>query len=99
MADDFGQNHDYDTEELARKPSDVGVMSLEVLKGERRTVTGWSFLFPLDRFCEPKYSMHLKPLTPATFFGRIIKGIDILADLTMANREERKGYTFTLESK
>ena len=64
-------------------------------------LTGWSFLFPLENYKDPKYAMHLKTLPSARLFGRVLnlKMLDSISQLCVTSKSSRAGYSVILESR
>lgn len=82
---------------LATRPLEVGLM--KIMGATPNEPACWGLIFMLERFCDPKYAMHLKGLPPAFLFGHVLEGSEALLDLSRAPIPKRLAYTFSLESK
>lgn len=83
--------------EIACNLGDVGVNTISTTEN---AVTGWSFVFPLENYKDPKFARHLKTLPSARLFGRVLhlKMLDAISQLCCTSRSDRAGYSVTLES-
>jgi hypothetical protein len=54
----------------AEQVDEVGVTNL--IKDGKNAITGWSFIFPLEPFRDPKYEVQAKNVFSNELFGRIV---------------------------
>lgn len=75
-------------------------MRIALVKTLSERVTGWSFIFPLEDFQNPKNEIFIKQFTASQLFGRVISHqmMEFVAKLSLASKIERTGCTITLES-
>ncbi|XP_046447948.1 uncharacterized protein LOC124196775 [Daphnia pulex] len=76
---------------------EVGITLVKTSSGK---VTGWSFVFPLEEFRNPKNEIHVKKLLANDLFGRVISHnmLESVTKLSLTNKLERTNYTVTIES-
>lgn len=79
--------------------NEVGLEVLQVLGKNAGAKTQWKMVFPLKKFNDPKYKMHVKD-NKEKLFGKIIKSKPetLITELSNTNNKGRSNITFTLES-
>ena len=81
---------------MACSYGEVGVTKLTVDRNCR--LTGWSFLIPLDYFCEPANAVHLQWITPAFLFGRLINARNSIETILSMFKKENLQLKFSITS-
>ncbi len=77
---------------------EIGITLVKTSSGK---VTGWSFVFPLEEFRNPKNEIHVKKLLANDLFGRVISHqmLESVTKLSLTTiKSERTNYTVTIES-
>ena len=84
---------------FANQMAEVGLL-FENEQVSSDSVTGWSFIFPLENFQNQKYAAHVKEVSECVLFGRVISRqmMEIVTKLSSTKGTERSGFTITLES-
>ena len=80
---------------LADKMGDVGVTQVAIAGGK---VTGFSLLFPFERFNDPVNVGHVKCIPPAFLLGRITNplGMECIRKVADTKNSERHHFSFNM---
>ena len=81
---------------VADQVNEVGITLVKTSSGK---INGWSFIFPLEEFRNPKNKVHVKKVSANEFFGHVIgqQMLEIISKLSLTSKSERTGYTITIE--
>ncbi len=73
---------------------------IALVKTSSDKVTGWTFIFPLEEFQNPKFDVHVKQFMGSQLFGRIAshRMMEAVTQLSLTKKTDRTGYMITLES-
>ena len=80
---------------LTQKAGDVGVTLITTEDGR---VTGFSLIFPFEKFQDPNNAVHVRCYPPAFLLGRITNqsGLDFLNKLAATKNSDRPNFKFDL---
>ena len=84
-----------------KSASSLNEVGLTTIKHHSQKGFGWSFIFPLENYTIPKYSMHVRDSANNMLFGNVIQSnmLDPIIKLSSSSVSERVGYSMTLESR